>query len=70
MPGRWFRLPTTPLGWLLTLAILMAAGLALVPRQFDAEGSGGTRTPSIHAMPDPDDDEDDWIVPPRQEFAI
>jgi len=42
------------------LAVLVATGLALLPRRLSTEGSGVTKVPSIRAVPDPDDDEDDW----------
>jgi len=66
----WLRYPRGPLGWMLILAALLAVGLGIAPGRFDARPFG-TGTPNVRAVPDPDDDGDDWIVPPpRQTIAI
>ncbi len=62
-----FRLcwPRTPLGWMLILVALTAAGIALSPSR---------STPNINtfqAEPDDSDYDEDWVMPPpRQEIAI
>ncbi len=82
MPGWWLCRPGTPLGWMLILAALAAASFAMAPQRFGIETSGA-KIPNVYAMPNPDNDGDDWgngwgndwgdgwiVPPPRREFAI
>jgi len=53
------------LGWVLILAALIAAGIALAPRR------SGLEAHTFQAAPDDSDDDEDWVMPPpRREIAI
>lgn len=53
------------MGWMLILAALIAAAVALAPRR------SGLDTPAFQAEPDDSgDDEDPVLPPPRREIAI